>query len=551
MPCQDFSQFAPRPEAASLAALREAYFAFLAQKFPTLCLHDEFIFFPRLTAAWDHWSQVAQLEASVIEAAASQVAEFLSRLKKCTSQSSPREDPAEAVLLRQSLMGVHRELSPGGSWEMDPFLYLKVASLAWAPVLAQAPHLDWLNQEKLAKLLSQVAQLFTWGQKQVRTLTLPAHLLAPGAFADAHRFFREVVPAFLAARFSLNTTLKRCLEEVSHSLLSFQERVAALPGDAPFARGEAGLAEILDESWGWPKGAETAAALLKEEIQESEGALAHWAARIQPGLTWRQLLGNFKPPATPVDLLSLYRREVASLWEFWEQSGVLPPLTGRVEVAETPVYLRTLRSSASYAAPWGPPEASPGFFYLSPETENLAHHLQHFRCLSAHETVPGHHLLDTTRLTLAWPTQRQYESPLFYEGWSCYGETLLFSQGYLSAPWDHLVGWQRRLWRALRGLVDLELQGGRLGLEEGLERLRQAGYPEVTARLQILHLALNPGYQLCYTLGLKEMLQLRGAGPRPWVWPGFMRSCFPGASCLLIWWQTGCKPQRAPLDRGK
>jgi uncharacterized protein (DUF885 family) len=86
---------------------------------------------------------------------------------------------------------------------------------------------------------------------------------------------------------------------------------------------------------------------------------------------------------------------------------------------------------------------------------------------------------------------------------------LCLSEGYLNDPGDYLVGWQRRLWRALRGRADLELHRGRWGLDEAWDCLRLAAYPELAVRLQTLHLALNPGYQLCYTLGLKEMLGLR------------------------------------------
>jgi uncharacterized protein (DUF885 family) len=218
---------------------------------------------------------------------------------------------------------------------------------------------------------------------------------------------------------------------------------------------------------------------------------------------------SLTPDAGEVDILALYRGEVARLWEFWQQSGALPPLKGRVVVAQTPVYLKSLRSSASYAAPWGPPGERPGYFYVTPEIEAAGHHFRHYRFLSAHETVPGHHLLDAARLSLGAPVARQYESPLFYEGWACYAETLLMSEGYLTSQADYLVYWQRRLWRALRGLADLELQRGRWNLDQGLDCLHRAGYPEATARLQVLHLTLNPGYQLCYTLGLKEMLRLR------------------------------------------
>jgi hypothetical protein len=489
--------------------VRQDYFSFLAQNFPTLCLHDEFIFFPRLTAAWEHWFKVAHLEAATVAAAADRLAGLLARLEELTLQALPPEAAAEAVLLRQSLNSVLRELGAGGPWEWDPFLYLKVAALACSPVLARAPQVDWQNQEKLVELLAQVGRLFAWGARQVRRLNRPGQLLSQGAFTDSWHFFTELVPRFLADNFPSGSTFKSALSDVARNLSHFKEKLTARPATAPFARGANGLMEILTQCWGWAGDLKRAAAILKEEIKESRVALARAAGSIAPGLSWQAALRTIKPPDGPVDLLALYRQEVARLWDFWQPRGILPPLRGRVVVTETPVYLRTLRSSASYAAPWGPPQTSPGFFYLSPETEDLDHHWQHHRFLSAHETVPGHHLLDNIRLSLTFPVRRQYESPLFYEGWACYAETLLLSEGYLTAPQDHLVAWQRRLWRALRGQVDLQLQRGRWGLEEAWRRLRPAGYPEAATRLQVLHLALNPGYQLCYTLGLREMLNLK------------------------------------------
>jgi hypothetical protein len=494
------------PGPAFLSALASEYFSLLAEQFPTLCLHDEFMFFPRLTLAWEHRFRVARLEASALIEAACRVKDFLSRL----DQASPRPDPedaADAAMLRQSLKSVLRELSPGGPWEFDPFLYLKTASLAWAPLLTLSTEADPWPREELAELLAQTALLFTWGRTQVRQLSPPVPLLAAGAFADAAGFFRQVVPDFLRTRFA-DGTFTALFQDVSRSLQRFQEQVAALPPAKDFARGEAGLSAILEESWGWSGGLQKAREFLEEEIEASREALAHWAAQMRPGLSWPEALENLTPPAPAPDLLSLYRLEVARLQDFWRRSPALPPPRGQVVVAETPGFLQTLRSSASYAAPWGPLE-SPGYFYITPVLADLRHHWQHHRFLSAHETVPGHHFLDAIRLNLASPLRRAYESPLYYEGWSCYAETLLLTEGYLRDPGDHLVGWQRRYWRALRGLADLELQRGAWSLEQGRHCLGQAGYPEAAVRRRILHLALNPGYQLCYILGLKEILRLR------------------------------------------
>jgi len=486
------------------------FFHFLARNFPTLCRHDEFMFFPRAAVPPDYWWQAPRLEAAAIQSAAAQVADWEARLTALLPEIKDRETAAEATLLRHSLGGVLRELGPGGSWARDPFFYLKVAALAWAPILAGTPRLERQDEEKLAELLAQVARLFTWAAPQIKTLSLPVQLLSAGAFADARRFFDEALPGFFVAQGFSGGSLRRRVSEVSRKLHRFWQKVAALPVTASYSRGEEGLLEILTQSWGWDKGLDAAAAILETEIATSRAALANVAADLNPGLSWTEALESLPLPGHRGGLLSLYRREVERLWAFWERSPVLPALQGRVEVAATPLYLRSLRSSASYAAAWGPPGETPGYFYVSPEMEDRAHHLHHCRFLSAHETVPGHHFLDTLRLSLPGLVARQYESPLYYEGWACYAETLLLSEGYLGKkPGDLLVGWQRRLWRALRGQVDLELQRGRWDLEEGCRRLAPAGYSQEATRMQVLQLALNPGYQLCYTLGLREILRLR------------------------------------------
>ncbi len=498
------------PALPALTGLAGDYFCYLARKFPTLCRHDEFMFFPRAAVPPEYWWQAPRLEAAVIQSAAAQVADWAARLTTLLPEIKDHEAAAEATLLRHSLGGVLRELGPGGPWVRDPFFYLKVAALAWAPILAGTPRLGQGDEEKLAELLAQVARLFTWAALQIKTLTLPVQLLSAGAFADARRFFDEALPGFFTAQGFSGGSLRRRVSEVSRKLQRFLEKVVALPVTASYSKGEEGLLEILTQSWGWDKGLDAAAAILETEIATSQAALANVAAGLNPDLSWARVLEGLPLPEHRGGLLSLYRREVERLWAFWGKSSVLPALQGRVEVAATPLYLQSLRSSASYAAAWGPPEETPGYFYVSPEMEDRAHHLRHCRFLSAHETVPGHHFLDTLRLSLPGLVARQYESPLYYEGWACYAETLLLSEGYLDKkPGDLLVGWQRRLWRALRGQVDLELQRGRWDLEEGCRRLDQAGYPQGASRAQVLQLALNPGYQLCYTLGLREILRLR------------------------------------------
>jgi uncharacterized protein (DUF885 family) len=128
---------------------------------------------------------------------------------------------------------------------------------------------------------------------------------------------------------------------------------------------------------------------------------------------------------------------------------------------------------------------------------------------SAHETFPGHHLLDFTRRNLKNSIRAQIESPLFYEGWAYYVESLLSEYGYVSQPLDRLVDHKRRLWRAARCQIDTGLAGGLLKEDQAMKLLASAAFSREEARNQLDRFRLNPGYQLCYSLGRYEFTHLR------------------------------------------
>jgi uncharacterized protein (DUF885 family) len=108
-----------------------------------------------------------------------------------------------------------------------------------------------------------------------------------------------------------------------------------------------------------------------------------------------------------------------------------------------------------------------GVFYITPGKEDLELISAHCPYLSAHETYPGHHILDHLRIHHSNPIRRQIESPLFYEGWSCYAEQLLDELGYIQDPRRQLIGLKRQLWRNLRATLDVELQIGKITLTQG------------------------------------------------------------------------------------
>jgi len=128
--------------------------------------------------------------------------------------------------------------------------------------------------------------------------------------------------------------------------------------------------------------------------------------------------------------------------------------------------------------------------------------------LTAHETYPGHHLLDVSRWSLARACRRAVEQPIFYEGWACFAEELMRLTGYLANPGDRLLLAKRRLWHAIRGKLDIGLQTGAMNIPTAAEYLKEMGISTERAMFSARKYTLNSGYQLCYTLGLRRFLDL-------------------------------------------
>jgi uncharacterized protein (DUF885 family) len=258
-----------------------------------------------------------------------------------------------------------------------------------------------------------------------------------------------------------------------------------------------------------------------QEASDKERALEQLAGTIDPNKEWRAIYDETGlPEKAYAETVALYSEEVGRLELFFGRQGILPmPPKGSVRVEPTPAYLQPIRATASYSAPpYLDDRIREGSFFVQVFGEEgsseqgrrrLESVHREYRYLSAHETYPGHHLLDWSRLCRPDPIRRRIESALFYEGWACYAEQLVDELGYEPNPRQHLIRIKRDLWRAVRGRLDLELHIGALSLEQGAARLEALGYAPEDAKKQARRITLTPGYQLCYTLGKHRFLDLR------------------------------------------
>ena len=177
---------------------------------------------------------------------------------------------------------------------------------------------------------------------------------------------------------------------------------------------------------------------------------------------------------------------------------------------------------AAYSMPAGYPPKGGTFFIMDARATTTVP--ADYRLLTAHETFPGHHLLDSRRWEQKRPVRRHVELPLFYEGWASFSEELLFDTGYFHSLTDRLLMAKRRFWRAMRGRVDLEIHTRRRSMDQAADLLVECGLPARQAAAMVKRYALKPGYQLAYTMGRRQFRRLYDrAGKSPGAPAAFAR----------------------------
>ena len=198
-----------------------------------------------------------------------------------------------------------------------------------------------------------------------------------------------------------------------------------------------------------------------------------------------------------------------------EHDLVTVPNDERIDVIETPEYLRSVFPFAAYFQP-APFEAHPkGVYVVTPSVHGdphgmLEHNWASISNTSIHEAYPGHHLqLDVARRNPSL-TRLLIEAPEFVEGWGMYTELLMREHGFDTDPKFRLVMHTDAIWRACRIILDVRMHRGELTVEEATDFLQtQTGFQPSNARAEVEWYTYRPTYPLSYLLGRTLLLGLR------------------------------------------
>jgi hypothetical protein len=523
---------------SQISRIANQYFSLLARAFPVMCASDEFHFLPRVQEAAELLDRVDDLSAEGIASVVESIRGFQSQLS-LEQDACHFEEEIDRQLLLHNMAGLLIELEEAESWRHNPILYLKIGCIGIDHALNK-PYSDekeWF--ERTGERLAGLQTLFNEASKNLSTIPGPYHRAGLAMAADTREYLDGILRGFNGG--VRPEQLELPWREAQEALAALAERLNQIGPTPAAAVQSTSVQRLVQNHFGCSRPLEEIYTIAEEEWQDSQREMERLRSSINPSQTWQQLYENYLPAPTAgenLDLFRLYGNEINSLRHLCRNLNLFDDgLDQEVVLSETPTYLRSVRSGASYSAPLSIDPREQACFYVSTggassngPMDMLRRQRLHreFRFLSAHETYPGHHMLDSIRRHLENPVRRQIESPLFYEGWAYYAESILAESGYVKDELEHLVDCKRRLWRAARCLIDSGLALQRLTTETAADLLVSVGFAAGEALGQVERFRLNPGYQLCYSLGKYEILQLRQRFVHRLGWKQFHRQLLAG-----------------------
>ena len=497
--------------------IAQEYFSLLARAFPVMCASDEFHFLPRVQEAVRFLDSMDELSQEAIGAVVASVRDLQNQLRKPPA-AQVFEEEIDRQFLLHNMAGVLIELEEIQSWRHNPLIYLKIGCIG-VDHAVNKPAAD--GQERFDRTVERLAglkDLLRQAGKNLSTIPGPYYRAAVAMAEDAQEYLEEILRK--EKRQSHRRQLVRVCSEAQRALAAFSQRLREI-GPTPAAAVQSiSVEELVQRHFGCSRQLEEIFAIAEEEWQDSQKEMDRLRRSIDVSKDWQELYESYLPgTGKELDLFRLYGEEIQSLRNLCRNLKLLDGhLDQEVVLSETPTYLRSVRSGASYSAPLTIDPGEQACFYITAgnpvgnsQMDVLRRQRLHreFRFLSAHETYPGHHLLDSIRRHLKNPVRRQIESPLFYEGWAYYAESILAESGHVKDELELLVDCKRRLWRAARCLIDSGLALQRFSTEKGSDLLVSVGFAADEAIAQVERFRLNPGYQLCYSLGKYEIMELR------------------------------------------
>ena len=212
---------------------------------------------------------------------------------------------------------------------------------------------------------------------------------------------------------------------------------------------------------------------------------------------------------TPEELMAAYEKTARGI------EPQLPKLFGRLP--KTPFGIRAIPAATApttTTAYYQPPSldgSRPGNYYVNlyrPETRPI----WEIEALTAHESVPGHHLQIALsyELTGLPKFRRNADYTAFVEGWALYSEKLGYDLGLYKDDFSKIGQLNYDMWRAVRLVVDTGMHAFKWSRDQAIYYFKQnTGKSDLDITNEIDRYISWPGQALAYKVGQLRIQALR------------------------------------------
>jgi uncharacterized protein (DUF885 family) len=256
----------------------------------------------------------------------------------------------------------------------------------------------------------------------------------------------------------------------------------------------------------------------EDQLEMNKAARIRAATEIDDRATEAEVIDRLKSdhPATFEEALDAYRDVMVRARDYLiDRDIVTVPPDERIEVIETPEYLRNVIPFAAYFSPPKFDRRPKGIYIVTPSVGHdpnamREHNFSSISNTSIHEAYPGHHLQLSVANGHPSLTRLLTDAPEFVEGWGMYSEQMMREQGFDAAANFRLNLHTDAIWRACRIILDVRMHRGEIEIEDAIRFLvEQTSFEEANARAEVRRYTYTPTYQLSYLLGKVLLLGLR------------------------------------------
>ena len=468
----------------------------LANCFPVCLYSDEFHFFPQFIVKNHDWSKWDDFSFDTVKEIIKKLSLWESSLIFLHKKNIDDQILLDISMFLRTIQTIKEQLDIVQTHKTQPSFYLSIAGIGLAEALSF----------KKSAFDARIKNLPRFFDTAISNLSCIPYLYNESGLDMTNKLESWLL--------SLNLPQSN-LSKVFEALQRFKDHLGKVWLKDSFILDKDIVQTIVSKHFGCNMDIKEIFNELELEIYETKKTMIHYSKKInkkQSNKSWQETMLSFPLPYLPDNgLKCLYSFTIKKLAKHCVSKKIVNNKivkSNLVSIEPIPEYLLGIRSADAYTMPL-PLDLRPkgGTFYIDSK-DNFVSPPIDYDILTSHETYPGHHLLDTSRWLLKRKLRRHFEFPLFYEGWACFAETLMFDTGFFNGDKKRFLLAKRRFSRALRGKADLGLHCREYTIEQAAKLLTKACKPMDKTLSMVKRYALKPCYQICYTIGVRNFCKI-------------------------------------------